>query len=53
MPATGPHENNTAYKVSIGDEDWGNGTFQSVIKVQMMYDNRVAGRMSPSFPVGS
>lgn len=51
IPASEPHEAGASYKVSIGDEDWGDGTFQSVIKVQMMYDGKVAGRMSPSFPI--
>ena len=53
IQASAPHPEGTQYKVSIGDEDWGNGTFQSVIKVQMMYDGKVAGRMSPSYPVGT
>ena len=51
--ASAPHPEGTQYKVSIGDEDWGDGTFQSVTKVQMMYDGKVAGRMSPSYPAGT
>lgn len=53
IPASAPHEPGTEYKISIGDEEWGDGTFQSVVKVQMVYDGKVAGRMSPSYPIHS
>jgi hypothetical protein len=36
--------------VSIGAEDW-NGRHVDVIKVQMVYDGRVSGRRSPSYPI--
>lgn len=45
-----PHPKGTQYKVSLGDEEWG-GVFHLVIKVQMVYDGKVAGRKSPSYPV--
>ena len=53
IPASEPHDSGTEYKISVGDEEWGDGTFQSVVKVQMVYDGKVAGRMSPSYPIGS
>lgn len=53
IPASEPHDTGTEYKISIGDEEWGDGTFQSVVKVQMVYGGKVAGRMSPSYPTGS
>lgn len=53
IPASEPHDIGTEYKISIGDEEWGDGTFQSVVKVQIVYDGKVAGRMSPSYPIGS
>lgn len=53
IPASEPHNSGTEYKISIGDEEWGDGTFQLVVKVQMVYDGKVAGRMSPSYPIGS
>jgi len=52
IDASEPHPKGTQYKVSLGDEDWGDGTFRSVVKVQMLYDGKVAGRMSPSYPAG-
>ena len=53
IPASEPHDTGTEYKISIGDEEWGDGTFQSVVKVQMVYDGKVAGRMNPSYPIDS
>lgn len=53
ITASDPHAEGTEYKVSVGDEEWGDGTFRSVVKVQMVYDGKVAGRMSPSYPVES
>lgn len=52
VAASYPHPENTAYRVSIGDEEW-NGTFVQVVKVQMVYDGNVAGRKSPSYPLGT
>ena len=53
IPASKPHPEGTAYRISIGDEEWDGGVFHSVIKVQMMYNGKVAGRKSPSYPVGT
>ncbi|WP_367566871.1 hypothetical protein [Lacrimispora sp.] len=48
--ASAPHPKGTQYKVSLGDEEW-EGIFHNVIKVQMIYDGKVAGRKSPSYPI--
>ncbi len=52
IPASYPHPDNTMYRISVGDEEWG-GTFVQVVKVQMVYDGNVAGRKSPSYPLGT
>lgn len=52
VPASHPHPPNTEYKVSIGEELWGNSSHK-VIKVQMVYDGEIAGRRSPSYPLGT
>ncbi|HZW49192.1 MAG TPA: hypothetical protein VFF80_03555 [Bacillota bacterium] len=52
IPASKPHPDGTEYKISVGDEDW-DAVFQSVIKVQVVYDDKIAVRKSPSYPVGS
>ena len=52
VDASAPHPKNTQYKVSIGEEDWG-GKTQTVIKVQLVYNGKVAGRKAPSYPYGS
>lgn len=52
VEASAPHPEGTQYKISMGDEDW-DGQYQSVIKVQMVYNGKVAGRKSPSYPVES
>lgn len=52
VPASSPHPPNTHYKVSIGLEDW-EGNYVPVAKVQMVYNGIVAGRKSPSYPIGS
>lgn len=52
VEASAPHPEGTQYKISIGDEDW-EGQYQSVVKVQMAYNGKVAGRKSPSYPVES
>lgn len=41
------------YKVSIGHEDWDEGNFPFVYKIQMVYDGKISGRRSPSYPVGT
>ena len=53
IEASAPHPEGTAYKVSIGLEDWGDGEFKPVTKVQMSYDGVVSGRKCPSYPVGT
>lgn len=52
VPASPPHPEGTEYRVSIGEEDW-DGSYQTVVKVQMMYNGKVAGRKSPSYPLGT
>lgn len=52
IKASAPHPENTKYKVSIGKEEWGNAC-NPVVKVQMMYDGKIAGRKSPSYPAGT
>jgi hypothetical protein len=50
--ASDPHPKNTQYKISIGSEVWG-GENHEVVKVQMVYDGTIAGRRSPSYPLGT
>ena len=50
--ASAPHPQNTQYKVSIGSETWDDGNHE-VVKIQMVYDGEIAGRRSPSFPLGT
>jgi hypothetical protein len=50
VEASPPHPGNTMYKVSKGIEHWGD-TSCEVIKIQMVYDGKVSGRRSPSFPI--
>ncbi|MFH5181867.1 hypothetical protein ACHHV8_04090 [Paenibacillus sp. TAB 01] len=52
VPASSPHPENTEYKVSIGEEIWGDKAHQ-VVKVQMVYNGEIAGRRSPSYPIGT
>ncbi len=52
VPASKPHPPNTHYKLSIGVEDW-DSNFIPVVKVQMVYDGKVSGRKSPSYPLGT
>ncbi|MGX8715703.1 MAG: hypothetical protein ACSW8A_08110 [Lachnospiraceae bacterium] len=52
IPANAPHPEGTEYKISIGDEEW-EGVFQTVVKVQMVYNGKIAGRKSPSYPIGT
>lgn len=49
--ASKPHPDRTQYRVAFGYEDW--GTQVPITKVQMVYNEKVAGRISPSFPHGS
>ena len=50
--ASAPHPSNTQYKISIGSEVWGDEN-HGVVKIQMVYNGVVAGRRSPSFPLGT
>lgn len=52
VPASSPHPPNTQYKIAIGDEIWG-GKRHRVLKIQMVYDGEIAGRRSPSYPLGT
>ena len=53
IPATYPHGEGGRYKISIGEEQWDDNTFVTVIKVQMEYNGIVNGRKSPSYPIDS
>ncbi len=50
--ASNPHPENTQYKISIGLEHWENINHE-VVKIQMVYDGKVSGRKSPSYPIGT
>lgn len=52
IKASPPHPANTEYKISIGLETWG-AENHPVVKIQMVYDGEIAGRRSPSFPLGT
>ena len=52
VAASKPHPPNTQYKISIGYERWGDENHE-VVKIQMVYDGEVAGRRSPSYPLGT
>lgn len=52
VDASKPHPNNTQYKISMGTEVWDSENHE-VVKIQMVYDGKVAGRRSPSFPIGT
>lgn len=49
--ASGGHPPKTEYRVGIGPEHW--DTPVLVKKVQMVYENKIAGRVSPSYPIHS
>jgi hypothetical protein len=46
------HGDGVVYRVSCGIEHWDDEP-QRVCKVQVVYDGRVSGRRSPSFPIGA
>ncbi len=50
IPASKPYPSGTEYEISVGDEDW-DGILQSVIKVRMVYDKKIAEQENPSYPV--
>lgn len=52
ITASAPHPLNTQYKISIGTEIWDSQN-HDVVKIQMVYDGVVAGRRSPSYPLGT
>jgi hypothetical protein len=52
VTASPPHPPNTQYRISIGTEIWG-GENHRVVKVQMVFDGKIAQRRSPSYPVGT
>jgi hypothetical protein len=52
VSASKPHPADTQYKISIGSEVWG-GKNHEVVKIQMVYEGAVAGRRSPSYPLGT
>lgn len=45
------HSRVAQYYVAIGTECWSDGREEVVVKVQMAYNGRRVGRMSPSYPV--
>ena len=51
VPAGPPHPSGSAYKISIGLEDW-NGNYVPVVKIQMLCDD-MATDQSLSFPLES
>jgi hypothetical protein len=52
VDASNPHPKNTQYKISIGLEQW-DDTNHEVVKIQMVYNGKISGRRSPSFPTGT
>lgn len=52
IPASPPHPSKTFYKVSIGFEEW-DLSYIPVAKVQMVYEGKISGRKSPSYPLGT
>ena len=53
VKASPPQPAGTEYRVAIGTEKWGDGKEHEVLKVQMVYDGKIAGRTSPSYPLGT
>ncbi|MCQ2372911.1 MAG: hypothetical protein MJ050_02400 [Phascolarctobacterium sp.] len=52
VEASEPHPVGTAYKVSVGNEEW-EGCFKLVVKVQLVVNGKIQGRKSPSYPIGT
>ena len=52
IDASPPHPSGTQYKVSVGNEFFGDVP-QTVLVVQMVYGGRVEGRKSPAFTAGT
>lgn len=53
IPASNPHPPKTQYRISIGKEKWSPTDEPLVIKVQMVYEGKIAGRTVPSYPLGT
>ncbi|WP_186431381.1 hypothetical protein [Clostridium sp. BSD9I1] len=51
VKASEPHPANTAYRIAFGKEKWNKDV--PVFKIQMVYNGKVSGRRSPSYPQGS
>jgi len=51
VQASAPHPPNTEYKVSVGYESWGDPNPIKVLKIQMVYNGKISGRKSPSYPI--
>lgn len=51
VKASDPHPQNTEYRIAFGKEKWNKDV--AVFKIQMVYNGRVSGRRSPSYPLGS
>lgn len=47
--ASNPHPPRTEYRVAWGEENWSDQIVRGT-KVQMVYNGRVGGRLSPTFP---
>lgn len=52
IPASPLHPPGTCYKVSIGLEEL-NANYIPVVKVQMIYNDQVSEKKSPSYPLGT
>lgn len=52
VDASSPHPAGTKYKVSIGNEFFDDMP-RTVLVIQMVYGDRVEGRKSPAFPMGT
>ena len=52
VEASYPHPANTYYRVMFGEEKW-NGKYVQLIRVQMVYNGKIAEEKSPSYPVGT
>ena len=51
VKASNPHNQTAEYYVAIGKENWDEDGNNLVIKIQMEYERKRAGRKAPSFPV--
>lgn len=51
VPASAPHPPKAEYRCGFGREEWDQPAI--IKKVQMVYGNKIAGRVSPSYPVNT